>query len=82
MTLSEIKMREKMIDEIKVKCNLYMECIDIIGLNDTFKRYKDVTFFEDLNRLEALHLCNMTLWTYICEWKSFKLQFYTIKPFL
>lgn len=53
--LAEIKMREKMIEEIKGKVELYKECIEIIGLQETFSKFKDVTCLADIHRLVGLH---------------------------
>ena len=46
-TLSELKYRQKMIDEIKSKVELYQECINIMNMKDQFSKNTDITCFED-----------------------------------
>lgn len=43
-TLSELKYRQKMIDEIRSKVDLYQECLTIINI-ETFNRTTDITCF-------------------------------------
>ena len=39
--------RGKMVEEIKEKVRIYKECINLIGLEESFKKFKDVTCFEE-----------------------------------
>ena len=48
-TISEIKYRQKMIDDIKSKVTLYRECMSVI------ESKIDSTCFEDYEGVEKLH---------------------------
>jgi|LauGreDrversion4_2_1035121.scaffolds.fasta_scaffold92103_1 hypothetical protein len=47
--------RGKMVQEINEKVRIFKECIALIGLEESFKKFKDVTCFEDAELLARLH---------------------------
>jgi len=52
-----------MIDDIGTKSRLYTECIEIIGLQEVFKKFKDISCFSEVESLKLLHQANLNLWT-------------------
>ena len=73
--ISEIKYRQKMIDEIKQKVELYQDCINIMNLKDYFaQQANDITCFEDYEQLVLLHQYTLKLWQMLEEWRSRRTQ--------
>ena len=79
--LGEIRIREKMIEEIRQKCDLYKECIDIVQLReDTFKDH--VTCFSTMASLQQVHSSVLKLWSAIHSFKREIEPQMVNKPFL
>eukprot|EP00347_Sterkiella_histriomuscorum_P021796 403332737 len=80
-TLSELKYRQKMIDEMKQKADLYQECINIMNMKELFQKNSDITCFEDQKQLEQLNTYTLKFWTILDEWRSQRASLIQ-KPFL
>ena len=73
--ITEIKYRQKMIDDIKQKVELYQDCINIMNLKDSFaQQTKDITCFEDYQQLLLLHQYTLKLWQMLDEWRTRRTQ--------
>jgi len=68
-TLNELKMRQRMIDEIKQKVSLYKECVEIMKIEQNKESF---SCFDDFESLEILHSFTLKLWTMLDEWRKQK----------
>ena len=69
-TLNELKFRQKMIEDIRQKVDLYGECLQIIGGESRDQsRY---SCFSDFKSLEQLNEYTLKLWNMLDEWRNQK----------
>ena len=80
-TINELKYRQKMIDDLKQKVDLYQECITIMNMGEVFKKFTDITCFDDYRLLEKLHTYTLRLWIILDEWRQKRANLMQ-KPFL
>jgi hypothetical protein len=66
-TISEIKYRQKMIEDIRSKVTLYKECLSVMETAAV-----DPACFQDYEGVERLHTRTFKMWQLIAQWKEMK----------
>lgn len=80
-TLDQLRYRQKMIDDIKAKVQLYQDCLNIMNIGQQQPDWKDITCFDDFKNLELLHGYTLKLWTILDQWRTQRTSLLTT-PFL